>query len=264
MSSAEDGVGSSDARLLATFQRLLALEPAALKPTLDRGLRLIADALGADKVDAFLHDATSQSLVALGTSDTPMARREHALDLHRLPIANGGRTVKVFQTGTSYRTGRADRDRGELVGVTRGLGVRSSLGVPLEVDGERRGVLVASSAKRGAFSERDLAFLEAASGWVGLVARRAELAARLAGDAARESRDVAPEEQLGALTPRQREVAALVAQGRTDAQIAAALGRAVGTVNRHVHDILRKLGVASRREVAVWAAARGLAGEATR
>ena len=52
------------------------------------------------------------------------------------------------------------------------------------------------------------------------------------------------------LSRREREVAALVAQGCTNSQIAAELALAVRTIDGHVFRILRKLGVASRTEVA--------------
>lgn len=55
---------------------------------------------------------------------------------------------------------------------------------------------------------------------------------------------------VGVLSPREREIAMLVAQGRSNAQIAATLGLAVGTVNLHVSHILRKLGCTSRVEIA--------------
>jgi non-specific serine/threonine protein kinase len=54
------------------------------------------------------------------------------------------------------------------------------------------------------------------------------------------------------LTRREREVAALVAEGYTDRQIADALFISVGTVGVHVHRILGKLGLYSRVQVAEW------------
>ncbi|MEE1765204.1 LuxR C-terminal-related transcriptional regulator [Streptomyces sp. SP18BB07] len=48
------------------------------------------------------------------------------------------------------------------------------------------------------------------------------------------------------LTPREREVAALVAHGMSNRQIASALGRSPRTVHGHVENILAKLGFASR------------------
>lgn len=61
------------------------------------------------------------------------------------------------------------------------------------------------------------------------------------------------------LTRREREVARLLAQGATDREIAATLGIAVGTAGVHVHNILGKLRLNSRWQVAEWAIANGIA-----
>jgi signal transduction histidine kinase len=176
--------------------RLLELAPPGLQPALDAAAQLVAEALGADKVDAFLHDPAIDSLVAVGTSDTPMGRKQHAIGLDRLPLANGGRLVEVFRAGGSYRTGRADEDPAELVGVTRGLGVRSALAAPLFVGDEQRGLLAAASATPERFSEDDLRFLEAAARWVGIVAHRAELTERAAAEAGAAARRAAADELI--------------------------------------------------------------------
>jgi DNA-binding CsgD family transcriptional regulator/tetratricopeptide (TPR) repeat protein len=62
-----------------------------------------------------------------------------------------------------------------------------------------------------------------------------------------------------ALTPREREVAALLAQGLTNAQLADRLFISPRTAAVHVSNILAKLGMGSRTEVAAWAASGGLA-----
>jgi DNA-binding CsgD family transcriptional regulator len=49
-----------------------------------------------------------------------------------------------------------------------------------------------------------------------------------------------------ALTPREREVLELVAEGRTNAEIAASLWISPGTVRRHLENIFEKLGVHTR------------------
>lgn len=51
----------------------------------------MADATGAEKVDVFLHEPATATLVALGVSTTSLARSEQALGLDRQPLANGGR-----------------------------------------------------------------------------------------------------------------------------------------------------------------------------
>jgi DNA-binding CsgD family transcriptional regulator len=56
-----------------------------------------------------------------------------------------------------------------------------------------------------------------------------------------------------ALTTRERQVVSLLAQGRTNRQIAADLVIAPSTAERHVSNILEKLSLGSRTEVAVWA-----------
>src|SRR5262249_30058268 len=61
------------------------------------------------------------------------------------------------------------------------------------------------------------------------------------------------------LTPREREVAALVARGLTDAQIAEALVIGRRTAEKHVANCLGKLGLATRAGLATWAVERGLA-----
>jgi non-specific serine/threonine protein kinase len=60
------------------------------------------------------------------------------------------------------------------------------------------------------------------------------------------------------LTARERQVVALVAQGYTNRDIAEALVISVATAHRHVANILDKLGLRSRAQVAVWAIDRGL------
>jgi DNA-binding CsgD family transcriptional regulator len=64
---------------------------------------------------------------------------------------------------------------------------------------------------------------------------------------------------ISALTARERDVLCLVAQGRTDREIAGALYVTRRTASRHVSAILAKLGVQSRSAAAAVAARHGLA-----
>ncbi len=73
------------------------------------------------------------------------------------------------------------------------------------------------------------------------------------------SRTGAP--QLGLLTQREREVAALVARGLTNREIGEELVITEGTANQHVKHILNKLGFSSRAQVAAWAERQGLVAE---
>ena len=60
------------------------------------------------------------------------------------------------------------------------------------------------------------------------------------------------------LTSREREVAVLVGRGLTNRQISSELTVSERTIHSHVRNILRKLGLRSRAQIAVWATRRGL------
>lgn len=62
----------------------------------------------------------------------------------------------------------------------------------------------------------------------------------------------------GGLTRREREVAALVAEGKSNREIAETLVLGVRTIEGHVSNILGKLGFTSRTEIALWVVERGL------
>ena len=68
-------------------------------------------------------------------------------------------------------------------------------------------------------------------------------------------------ETFGGLTPREREVARLVAEGKSNREIAETLFLSERTVENHVGNILMKLGFDSRAQVAVWAVEKGLRGK---
>jgi predicted ATPase/DNA-binding CsgD family transcriptional regulator len=59
--------------------------------------------------------------------------------------------------------------------------------------------------------------------------------------------------QHSPLTPREQQVAALLARGLSNRQIACELVVAEYTAERHVHNVLNKLGLTSRSQVAAWA-----------
>ncbi|HUJ26780.1 MAG TPA: GAF domain-containing protein, partial [Myxococcales bacterium] len=161
-------------RLLETLERLLELPASDLETALAQASDLVAAALRADKVDAFIYDPARDSLVAVGTSRQPLSdlQRRHGLDV--LPLSNGGRTVWVYRLGEPYLEGHVDQDADELRGIREALGVRSNLGVPLSIGGKRRGMIMVASQKPGHFTQDDLRFMESVAHWVGAVAHRAE------------------------------------------------------------------------------------------
>ncbi len=68
----------------------------------------------------------------------------------------------------------------------------------------------------------------------------------------------APKTATENLTPRERDVVILIADGATNRQIATRLGVTERTAQTHVSNILTKLGLASRTQAAMWAVQHGL------
>ena len=185
-------------RLLTTLERLLELPTTDVNTTLNQAAQLVAEVLAAEKVDAFLHNSLTDTLVAIGTNDTPMGKRQQAVGMDRLLLGNGGRLVEVFLTGVPYLTGHADLDSEELVGVKVGMGVKSEIATVFEVEAQHRGVLLASSSTPEFFSEQDLHFLQAVACWVGIGVHRAEVVERMRQEAVEQGRRMAAEELLTA------------------------------------------------------------------
>ncbi|MCY1056348.1 GAF domain-containing sensor histidine kinase [Nannocystis sp. SCPEA4] len=180
--------------LFDTLTRLLALPATTVEDTLKSVSNLVGSVLASDKVDAFLLEAASSTLVAVGTSDTATARKQKSLGLDRLPLANGGRTVEAFHSGEPYACNDVAADREELPGIREALQIRSTIAVPLDVHGQRRGVLQVASLAPDTYEPADVPFLAAVADWVGVVIHRAELVQEATEAAAQRARQRAAEE----------------------------------------------------------------------
>ena len=73
----------------------------------------------------------------------------------------------------------------------------------------------------------------------------------------------AAKEQFDGLTARERQVAALVAQGKSNREIADVLVVSGRTAAAHVSNILSKLEFTSRTQIATWAIEKGLVAPST-
>jgi non-specific serine/threonine protein kinase len=78
-----------------------------------------------------------------------------------------------------------------------------------------------------------------------------------------QSEPVPAQKSRGApLTPRELEVATLIARGRSNREIGKELVIAVSTAERHVANILGKLNLTSRAQVVAWVMRQGTPGSA--
>lgn len=158
----------------------------------------------------------------------------------------------------------------EVAAVRTGapVAVGSALSVPLPGGVRPFGVLTVE--RESAFDAGDLHFLQAvahvlataksggqAEGEPKLAETRIDELERV--DAARASDNGADAARSApALTPREQEVLALIAQGLTNAAIADRLGIGITTVRSHVRGVIEKLGVNSKLQAIVRAREQGL------
>jgi non-specific serine/threonine protein kinase len=106
---------------------------------------------------------------------------------------------------------------------------------------EELGATIPDEALRGAFRERALAYLPTPR---------------------QSSTSRATRQAYGGLTPREREVVALIARGMSNREIAEALVVSARTVEAHTGHIRDKLAFTSRAQIAAWAVQQGLVRDA--
>jgi DNA-binding CsgD family transcriptional regulator len=134
--------------------------------------------------------------------------------------------------------------------------LREHTGAPLS--GLRRAALDRRLAP--ARQQESVAAAEAAWHAGRLLTRQQALAEALAEEPAGVGRFDARRRTNG-LTAREQEVVALIAQGRRNHEIAESLVITDATAHRHVANILDKLGLHTRSQIAVWATEHGLSGK---
>lgn len=213
--------------LLGTLEQLLTLEWSDdAASSLSEVADIIGSALGAGKVDVFLYDPDTDSLVSRGAARTAMGRRQAELGLHRLPLSGEGRTVEVFRSGVPYATSdAAEDDNDDASGIVELLEVRSRLAVPLCLDGVPDGVLEVCAATSGLFTAQDLRFLTAAARWLGARLQQIEQATALRKRSLEEGRRRAAEEIFAVLAHDLRNI------------LASAIGRATLLHERASRDL---------------------------
>jgi DNA-binding CsgD family transcriptional regulator len=241
-------------RLLEALEALLTIDVMPFEDALNQAAHILCASLQADKFDVFLYQSGTRTLEAMGVSDTPMGHRQRELGLDRLPIAAGGLAALVYRTGESVLAANVDADPRALASLSRDLGVRSVVMVPLDFKGRRRGVLQAASAREAFFHEQELEFLHSVARWVALLAERAELMEQVTAAAYEIGRDDAVDAMRDLLTARQLEVARLVAVGLTNKEIGEQLFLTPGSVANHIERIFERLGISKRTQIATWVA----------
>lgn len=184
--------------------------------------------------------------------DEPVGR-EGLRALVAVPVLQGGQVRGVLYAGSREAGACGDR----LRSLTWGMARRLSADLATEAEIERR--LAARMAESAALRERIRrihAELRVLKGEAKDPALRRKLAA-LAEGVTDLARPAEGHEQT-ALTPRERDILALVAEGLSYRYVGVRLGLAQQTVKSYMRDIIARLGVHSRHEAVVEARRQGI------
>ena len=169
---------------------------------------------------------------------TPDIREAHLRFTHQMPHppwAKGvGRAVRWSDLQPRSRLQRLDI----YAEIGRPLGLEYTLEMWLLTPAGVAGGFAFDRSERD-FSERDLRVLDTLRPHFVQLWRNARLRTRI-------SPGLFAPAAAGLLTPREREILAWVARGKTNREIAAVLYLAPGTVRKHLDNVYGKLGVGSR------------------
>lgn len=107
---------------------------------------------------------------------------------------------------------------------------------------------------RGYLIKQDVATIAPAlrSVMAGQSVLEGEVLARAARISAAPARDPSPQAFLGPLTERERQIVEAIAEGKGNGEIARSLSMSEGTLRNHISDMLAKLGLKNRTQLAVW------------
>jgi DNA-binding NarL/FixJ family response regulator len=199
----------------------------------------------------------SRAYIALGDMDRAQAALEDLAKIAREIGAGPVRAVAVSASGAvAAAAGDHERARSHLEDAVD-LFARS--GAPFEM-GQARIALAASLEALGRLPAAEREALAAMTGLGELGARREEARAERLLQHIRKALKSRPEQadKSRVLSPREKEVLRLVAQGLGDQEIAERLMLSRHTVHRHVTNILARLEVRSRAAATAYAMQEGL------
>jgi predicted ATPase/DNA-binding CsgD family transcriptional regulator len=251
----------------------------------------LLQALGESHLEGHLHDQLGQAERARGALDSAAAAHQRAMALlERAGCAEGVNTSRYLQA----RLAQARGERAQALAMAahslqgyREVGNRRDVPSCLDLVAElvvdatpRRSVhlFAVSEAMRESMGVL-LPPVDRASHAAGVAAAQTALGGAAFDTAWAVGRASPPDEGIGLaiacaepaagpggvvsvssvqLTPRELEVAALVGRGHSNKEIAASLVVSLRTAEAHVTNVLNKLGLRSRAQLAVWAAEHGL------
>jgi DNA-binding NarL/FixJ family response regulator len=195
---------------------------------------------------------SAQVEIALSQGDVEAAGKA-SRELDEIAEIYGGAAIRAGALQARGAVLSAEGSTGESIQVLReALAAWQELNAPY--DAARVRLLLASAAEEAGASETAALELDAAEAVFGRLGARLDLAT-----VGRLRRPALP----GGLSQREVEVLGLIAEGKTNREIAEAMVISTKTVARHLSNIFTKLGVSSRTAAAAYAYEQGLVSRGT-
>ncbi|MHB0870531.1 MAG: GAF domain-containing protein [Chloroflexota bacterium] len=183
------------ARQAERLLELAAIQDRELQPFLHRVADTINSALGVDDTELVLLSQDGHQVLCEGQAagaDGAAPRDESIL----LDPLGSGWAAELLATGRPLLCDDVTLDP-RIAPEFGPTAVRSLLAVPIQVGGERRGILRVATTHTGSFRPEDLAFVTMMAAQVGLSVERAELARRQVEMSREQARQQARQEFLG-------------------------------------------------------------------
>ena len=215
----------------------------------ERAVVLMLDSFGGESLSAVL--PIDRPAAAVDLAEAQLACGDSGAAERLLEHVQAGSSWARLVTGTARSAVLLARDRSvEAVAAASELGAAS--GAPLAAARARlaEGRALAAAGRRSEAVEVLIAAESMLDGF-GSLRRRDEAARELRrlGHRVRRPAREAVEGPLASLTAREREIAELVAAGRTNREVAEQLVLSVRTIEAHLRNVFAKLGVRSRVEL---------------
>lgn len=140
----------------------------------------VGEVMGVQKVEVLLYQQETDELISLGASDGTLGRMQQELGLDHLPLGKAGVLADVFRTGQPFSSNDLDSLPTFPTALKEHLGLKAAMAVPLEVEGQRRGLITVMSTSAGSFTDDDLPFLTLISIRLGHMLHHQELSKELA------------------------------------------------------------------------------------
>lgn len=210
------------------------------------------DALTYQELD--LHAKRFYAVVGIGPDDEDDEDDEEELYWTAGPCPISSYRARTGDLGTVKMSDLIGRRRYHELSIFReyfrpaGIEHMIDLGLPTACR-RRRSFILFRGKEAGDFSERDRAVLEMLRPHLYRLEAHAALRRRLS-ETCRPQNGDGDSGAYAELTPREREIVGLVAEGKTNAQIAAQLWVAPSTVKKHLEHVYVKLGVGRRTAAA--------------